>query len=306
MSTPAPRQRLQTNSRPLPAPHIPAYYPQDQSRTDFNTLASCILHPETSSIDNVAATLATQINSGDVTLPDDDARHPANRTIQIFTSVAKIAIQTPWDHVAQLRLMELLKALRRQPGPPENVREAIRESDGSAGDFTWASLPTFSFLTHELWDYHVPLPGHATRVAGPGWSVKEWLNYNGFLSLLLAEGVSEACQPGLGFEMLALRCLCLALEYDLGVAELGAMVPAAAMWSLNAGEWVRRACDGGLMIGGRVQDLGRKLYHGPEGFCAERWEFWMRRFEEIAIGDGVPVETVGWALRAAEVMEEMG
>ncbi|KAK4888080.1 hypothetical protein LTR27_012976 [Elasticomyces elasticus] len=294
---------LPTNFNALPSPQIPGYYAQDQSRRDWHTIVQCILLSDTSA-ESVADSLASDVNTGNLDLTGNNALHPAKRTSQIFATIVDIAIHIPFNHVAQYRLLGLMQALRRQSGPPEAIREAIREIDGSVGEFFWADLPTFSFLIHDLFDYMIPLQSEATRMAGHGWSGQEWLNYNAFLSLLLAEGVAGQCDPDLGFDHLALRLLHLTLEIPQTNQDLESNIPAAVVWILNAGKWIH--AHDGLLIDPRVQKRKDKLYNGQDGFCVERWSFWKRRFEEIAQDDGLLSETKNWALQAGEYMESLG
>lgn len=90
---------------------------------------------------------------------------------------------------------------------------------------------------------------------------------------------------------------CDTLEGDL---------PAAIEWITHAGELLvssRQEFPSGDGKGDPAR--GGERWTGKKGFCASRWELWMRRFEELAKSQQCSDEVKGLAAKAATEMQRL-
>lgn len=108
---------------------------------------------------------------------------------------------------------------------------------------------------------------------------REWVSLNSFAARLLAI-------PSITWVNFAVWTMRDALENRGDDKDIGTMhVDAAAEWVLHAGKELVGYATSTNQSEERAL-AGGKLYYGPAKICAERWEFWKKRFGEVAEAPG--------------------
>ena len=150
-------------------------------------------------------------------------------------------------------------------------------------------------------------------------AVAQWLNLNSFIARLWTS-VGSGTDATIEFEFYAGVALRSALEgYSdfTGTARreedrkndgaLDCDVAVAAEWIDQAGSVIYAASHG--KDGGEPAPEDKAcpgtLYHGPQNFCDERWQFWKKRFGEISTEEGVSEKSKSRALEAKLAMEKI-
>jgi hypothetical protein len=205
----------------------------------------------------------------------------------LWYSVLHTAKKIPWrDTVAQDKLLAVVRALATQ----------------------WETrvLPMIGITTRETWN---DSPG-----CGAGYSVPEihaWTNVNYFVARLTATELAD-------FWLFAIWAMRPALEEtpELSIADpvevselmvLDANIPAAAVWAIVLG---KKLCD-------REEDLtpesenygdpagGGDLWKGKSEFSKARYEFWLKRFQELGKDERLSQETKDIIKEVVSAMEEV-
>ncbi|KAF9888622.1 hypothetical protein FE257_008554 [Aspergillus nanangensis] len=198
---------------------------------------------------------------------------------KVFITIAK---QIPSDHESQERLVGVIAALTELC--PTTIQ--IWGSDIRL----WKDLPLLGPSMREAWIS--PTIDHTTPSEKP---IEEWINLNSFAARLLARDYASWIQ----FPVWALRS---ALEEESSGAELDCNATVAAEWILQSAVQIYEKI---ATSPGEKEDRAMSvgpLYKGPQGVCPERWNFWKKRFGEIAGGQGVAGDK---AVKAREVMERV-
>ena len=83
-------------------------------------------------------------------------------------------------------------------------------------------------------------------------------------------------------------------------------VVAAAQWVCIAGKQISRLRneDVGESWKGALKTKG-ELWEGKEGYCQERWSFWIERFRVVSKLNGISEDGTSWAEKAIRKMEQV-
>jgi hypothetical protein len=130
------------------------------------------------------------------------------------------------------------------------------------------------------------------------------INFQAFAARLTIAGVSDVSR-------LAVYRICNVLEvdpdfylpgYDRVGPHLDTGIPVANVWICLAGKLIFDLCKLNGEGAARNDMAAGKYWTGSVGFSVERWEFWKRRLDEVAVNDEASEETRGIAKKMKEIM----
>lgn len=207
---------------------------------------------------------------------DEDDATTEGLLWELWYSILHTAKRTPWrDTAGQTKLLDLVRTLKARPDPPLPTQMTIPLQQNwmwSSGKL-WSELLMIGPATRESWNDTPRDWGELTPA-----EIHAWTNVNAFIAKITKEGLAN-------FWLYAIWAMREALEDGdrTQVAELDAVVPAAASWVLVAGEgilkkdevWKASFTTGDPAGGGR-------LWKGKKGFCKERFGLWKRGFQVLS------------------------
>ncbi|PLN85829.1 hypothetical protein BDW42DRAFT_190591 [Aspergillus taichungensis] len=175
------------------------------------------------------------------------------------------------------RLVDVLQALTAIPVSTVTVWESKSK--------VWTDFPILGPSMREAW----------INTDSPEETRTEWVNLNSFAARLLA----SLSVTWVNFAVWTMRD---ALENRGDDKDISTMhVDAATEWVLHAGKELV-GCATSTNQNEERALAGGKLYHGPAKMCAERWDFWKKRFGEVAEAPGDD-RVKAKAKKAQEAME---
>lgn len=228
---------------------------------------------------------------------------------ELWYGILHMARCTSWkDSAALNKLVDLVRGLEARPNPPfpPNLTKALKmDWIWSSGEL-WSDLILNGPATRECWNDSP----RTDEVLCPA-EIHAWTNINAFVATITKEGIANS------YWLYAIWAMRDALEEEykgrLEMANLDALVPAAAVWAIVLGErlWEREdvwessktggdPASGGKKFKGKL-DFSRKKW----GFSRKRWTFWKKEFHVLSSQQGLRQETRDIATQAFERMKEV-
>ncbi|RYP68159.1 hypothetical protein DL770_008494 [Monosporascus sp. CRB-9-2] len=136
-----------------------------------------------------------------------------------------------------------------------------------------------------------------------------WVNANAYTARLAATGDPALASYGAALDR-ASRVIFRALEFDHGGKEPDELEAAAQLFKYAASELYSRCRDGYPVSGSQAHrdESGKHekgaRWRGGGGFSMERWEFWKRRWVELASLEGLSEQARAASGQALQAMEE--
>ncbi|ETS76988.1 hypothetical protein PFICI_10862 [Pestalotiopsis fici W106-1] len=248
----------------------------------------------------------TSCTADDTAATLTDASQWSQKTLEVYCWdlgwiwVSKI-LEIPALHPLLKRLIQLLYAIQKRPAPR-----------GEDSDF-WFCLPRFFGQLNELnswrglYDCVVDDPKDL-------YTAGEWASVNSFQSLWYNDQpLPVACEDVEGYSFFSphpqhgLGMLRTALEITPKHVSLNQVVPAAAVWIVNAGRKFHERCRlnkdlGADRISRRPYQVPDEFYKGEDTYNLDRWKFWKSRFGELQNDETLEESTRQWAARAYTAM----
>lgn len=218
----------------------------------------------------------------------EGAFHPSCelRLWDLWYGVIHAIKRIDWKHPDQARLIELVKALKARPDPPQPqpMTVPLRNDWIWEEGVLWSCLLVFGFASCECWNSE-----------GPSYSwtdveVKAWANLEAFWARVTAAEIYD-------FQLYGMVAINQALELpvtgplpDRDVdpsTEMEGNLMSAFVWLELAGQylWNRRVEDAPGYEDVTLTMRGDDLPWNSAGTCDvsnARWKFWMSRLEEIS------------------------
>ncbi|ORY67153.1 uncharacterized protein BCR38DRAFT_387532 [Pseudomassariella vexata] len=227
---------------------------------------------------------AAAAKSIDELAPKDDGK-AEGFLWQLWAEFTAVAEQLPYDHLAQDKLVKLVRELTLLPDTAVQVWNMR----------LWKDLPVFGAVVRE----HLNGPQKSSNEAEQTEIWNSWINWNAFAAgRLYTAGLTDLSHP--------LWMIRDALEEEItdqkGLNK--AKIMTAAQIIEHAGPVMSRQL-------GAVQELseveermwrGGTLFQGKSGLHPDRWMFWIERFRNLAEGESTE-EVKRAAERAATLME---
>ncbi|CAI7668815.1 unnamed protein product [Penicillium manginii] len=177
---------------------------------------------------------------------------------EIWIAFIVIVEQVPHNHVAQDKLVDVIKGLKALTGRKVELEGADLD--------VWKALPIFDSCIRDYYQQNAVSPEEAQK----------WRNVTSFVARCWKTGFFNASRQ-------ALYLLRATLEQPVKeTSALEQVLPIASEWIVHSRAALHetvQSTDSGEEIQG--QSAGT-LYQGPNKLCMERWEFWKGRFEEVA------------------------
>lgn len=200
-------------------------------------------------------------------------------------------------------IVDLILEIRKCSAPPSQARFDFEKQ---AGCLFWVDLPMWLDVWNDF-EFDAPIvPRKADRQSAPTLTDNRflpgpWRNGDGTpmkwdaWASLNALGARVCSQTSIGLLAMKAHCaLAEGLGEDKPAFGLDDAVPAAATWMLYAGKKIREDCQAGY-----EDDATGET---KNGFSKERWEFWKKRFGDLADRKDLKRNTRAYAKQARDEM----
>ncbi|CEJ53947.1 hypothetical protein PMG11_00278 [Penicillium brasilianum] len=186
------------------------------------------------------------------------------------------------QHPGQIRMISFMQALGKFPTRTLDIWGSEQK--------LWSDFPILRPCLRDHLEYiGEPDPD----------GISEWINQNSFMARIVGKDL-------LSWDTLIIWMLRDALEEDVPQEQIvrDCYISVVNEWITHAGQTIyRQLSDKDLSEQQKRVTKGGTLYHGKDGLCAERWEFWKQRLAEISKLVSKDLQPVAWS--AADRMSQI-
>ncbi|KAJ5156937.1 uncharacterized protein N7482_008037 [Penicillium canariense] len=213
---------------------------------------------------------------------NDTAEDPETFLWSLWGLIIQVMRLVPPNHPGQTRMIAFMESLGQITSGTLNVWGSDQE--------LWSDFPILRPCLRDHLEYiGEPDPD----------GIAEWINQNSFMARLLGKDL-------LNWDTLVIWMMRDALEEEPPQEQivLDCYIAVVVQWITHAGETIfSQLSDQDLSEQQKRVTKGGSLYHGKDGLCPERWEFWRQRAGEVSKLVSKDLQPI--ALAAAERMSQI-